>query len=551
MEKTHGTVFKRGDALKVVVNDEDVVPGNIQKIRNQLKNERVSTVIILSESEEGNYLAVKCGDKPKRNSSTALIGDTRVYVYCRRYFTIDPASLVRFPNSELRDQEKILDRVEYIHDKEIARRKKRKLERKQQRIDNSTGRKAQEIDAAIRAHTEISKSRQAGQIVTTGANAHGMSIASKGPPKKLKGYDIVLLKNTNQKAIQRRIFLTNYVCSECPICQKNLMNYVSIIPISDTEGIKVPGKYCSKCNAFWEARGATLQNLIPKLNYSSDYEVHSEYLISDYPQKMQFVKTIPSASVVVHLKLKNGDKHKMVVIVSSRSERNPKCDVLHYTEHLSRQLLFAICSGNGQFRVDGIEYDILKYSYLEKKSNGLPYYMNIDKIILRSGGGLYQGISSKGIELVDILLYSPFTKCFEVSHASYDAKDDFYYMDAKIFRKFISEYGNPGIDVMTCRDDLSDFSTLRGESFLHAYGYSVAQNSGLSARDRQSLLGEVLDLGFMTAHAILCLLDLNINMHPGSKYRNARLCWETDKQYVMGYKINPERFVVSTIGLRR
>lgn len=367
--------------------------------------------------------------------------------------------------------------------------------------------------------------------------------------KYLKGYKIVPWYNTNQKAIQHKIFLTNYERDSCPVCQKHLMDYVNIIQISEKEGIRVPGKYCSRCEMFWETRGTTLRNLIQRIPNSLDYEVNSEYLIPDYDQKMKLVKTIVSASMVVHIKLEGKDIHRMVVIVLSRSERNRDMEILHYTDLLARKLLFAIHQKSMQIQIDGNEYKILKYSYAEKQTNDISNYVNIDKIVIQPGGGLYQGYSQTRTELVDVLLYSPFTKCFEVSHASYDVKNRFYYMDAKVFRKFISEYGNPGIEVGVYESSIRDFSSMREESFLHAYGYSVAQSAGLSESSRQALLGEVMDLGLMTAHGILCLLEHNINMHPGDKYMHARSCWEADKEFIMKYKVNPNRFVVSTIGL--
>ena len=57
-----------------------------------------------------------------------------------------------------------------------------------------------------------------------------------------------------------------------------------------------------------------------------------------------------------------------------------------------------------------------------------------------------------------------------------------------------------------------------------------------------------MDLGIMSAESILHLLDHNISMHSQDKDRYARMDWEADKQFVMGYKVNPNRFVVATIG---
>jgi len=158
-------------------------------------------------------------------------------------------------------------------------------------------------------------------------------------------------------------------------------------------------------------------------------------------------------------------------------------------------------------------------------------------------------VGMHGSMLVDILLYSPFTNCFEIAHATHDPVLGLYYMDAIIFREFISKYGNPGIKVAAHNCGYSDCFAMKEESFLYAYGYSVAQSAGLSEYSRQELLTEVMDLGYMSAHGVLSLLNHNINMHPGVEYGNARDCWEADKRFVMNYNVNPQRFVVSTLGI--
>lgn len=62
-------------------------------------------------------------------------------------------------------------------------------------------------------------------------------------------------------------------------------------------------------------------------------------------------------------------------------------------------------------------------------------------------------------------------------------------------------------------------------------------------------LAAVLDLGLIKPSAILSLLNLNISTHPEEKYPEARADWDMDRQFVMEYMINPERFVVATTGL--
>ena len=122
-------------------------------------------------------------------------------------------------------------------------------------------------------------------------------------------------------------------------------------------------------------------------------------------------------------------------------------------------------------------------------------------------------------------------------------------MDAKVFRGFIEKYGNPGVKIAAYQPGARDFSTMREESILHAYGYVVGITHGVPEKVRRELLGEVMDLGIMSAESILRLLEHNISMHPKEKDMYARMDWEADKQFVMEYKVNPDRFVVATLGL--
>jgi hypothetical protein len=121
-------------------------------------------------------------------------------------------------------------------------------------------------------------------------------------------------------------------------------------------------------------------------------------------------------------------------------------------------------------------------------------------------------------------------------------------MDSKVFRNFVTKYGNPGVKIAAYQHGNRDFISMREESILHAYGYVVG-NNGLADHLRCELLAEVMDLDIMSPCSILNLLDLDISMHPGDKYANARLDWETDRKFVLEYKVNPDRFVVASIGL--
>lgn len=374
------------------------------------------------------------------------------------------------------------------------------------------------------------------------------SAKSKREQRRINRYEIVPVSGLNRTAFIHKIILTNYSCDECLNCNNRLVDFVNFVELGENEGVKVPGKYCTKCNTFYESRGTALKELVAVRTVPETYSLHTEYLIPQYPEKMRALRSLRSGSLAIHMRNRKTNEHRLVGIVTSRTERNIEGDVFHYSDWMARRLLFAIYQNHRTLAIAGDEFDIVKMLRLDWKNENYLNSLKIDTIVLRKGGGLYRGLPQHEAELIDILLYSPFTGCFEVAHASHDREHNIFYMDAKVFRGFLEKYGNPGVKIAAYQSGASDFSTLRDESILHAYGYVVG-NAGLPAQRRQALLGEVMDLGMMSAQSILNLLDLNISTHTGDAYSNARACWESDKQFVMSYKVNPERFVVATIGL--
>lgn len=369
----------------------------------------------------------------------------------------------------------------------------------------------------------------------------------KGERRYIRGYEVVPIHDVNPQSLGHTTILTNYVCDKCLVCGSPIVKFNSAIQISDTEVIIVPGLYCTNCDTFYESRGTALKTVSKDISFSDNSKINTDYLIPQYAQRVKNVQSILSASFAVHLRSKNTREHRLVSIVSVRSDRNFEMDVYHYSDWFARRLLLEIARQNKTISMAGDELEILKILRMDWKHDFLLDRLKVDTIVLRKGGGLYGGITQHGTELVDILLYSPFTGCFEVAHSTFDTENAIYYMDAKVFRSFVLKYGNPGIKIAAYQRGLVDFSTMQEESVLHAYGYVVG-NNGVSDRERHNLLGEVMDLGVMSASSILNLLDLNITMHPGEKYENARFDWELDKQFVAEYKVNPDRFVVATLG---
>lgn len=346
---------------------------------------------------------------------------------------------------------------------------------------------------------------------------------------------------------RKRLFFTNFAVSQCLSCAGNTSRVENFVAISDRECITFTGKYCSNCNAFYTTLDIEYVDDLQTLCKSDFMEFHTEYLQPEYISRRNLSRSLHSSVALFVIKKNGANDTEFVTVVSSKGDQDISHNIIHYTSLLARKLLLALSKQRTTFSYYDKFYTVLYKEPITRSAGFSLDYINPNQIVLRKGGGLLNGIKQIGTELVDILLYSPFTDCFEVAHVTYDLINCIFYMDAKVFRRFLHRYGNPGIILAAQPKSKSSkqFYTMQEESVLHAYGYNVGISSDLTEFERQEILGEVLDLELMTARSIINLLDHNINMHPGEQYIVACSDWEADKEFVFEYKINPSRFFIA------
>ena len=365
---------------------------------------------------------------------------------------------------------------------------------------------------------------------------------------RICGYEIVPLAGLNKEYFKKIITLTNAPRLNCPACRSKTVEYVNFLEVNQAEAIRIPGHYCLKCDRFFAEDGDKLTNMLEQSKYEGIITLDKQFFVSGYSRKIQEAKKLKSGAIAIHIANKDSNEHRLITIVTEYSDKMNKPDVFHYRDFLARKLLYVITKDLHSFQLAREAYEILDIIQLDKKEENFIEHLKVEKIVFRKGGGLYGGIAEPGIELVDVLMCSPFSECFEIVHASYDRGSKTYYMDTRVFREYVAKYGNPGVRVeIYCKGD-GDYSTLAEESILHAYGYVVGL-SGLPKKERQVLLSEVIDLKIISAERILALLDFNISNHKKAEYEMARMHWAEDKQFVMTYKVNPDRFVISSWGL--
>ena len=232
------------------------------------------------------------------------------------------------------------------------------------------------------------------------------------------------------------------------------------------------------------------------------------------------------------------------IIVNDSREADLDNKVLHYSNGKARTLLTIAFIPQSRIRYQAEWKDVKFHSVVYKKGNQLTAPIIRKEIIIRKDGGFYEKHKSVS-EVVNALLYSPYTGRLELIRTSYDKARNEYYIDPIHLRRFVDSYGNPGIPIRFIGSSSgTGYYDLNDQSILNVYGYNVSQNDGLSASERQAILTELVDLGIITISDIIRYLDFFIGSHPGDQYYYARCKWEDDREFISNYKANPSRFII-------
>lgn len=352
-----------------------------------------------------------------------------------------------------------------------------------------------------------------------------------------------ILNADKLKRLPKVIYKINYKLQKCPVCEHKLMDFVNVVPISEHNGISFKGKFCALCDRFYEDSGFNIEKIIDQNKFAKEYIVKFDYNIPTYNDWKYRFSQLDSFVCAAFLKETETQDYRCITIVESRKEVDFEQDIFHYSDCISRRILTAMFYKRRNIKLEDKAYTVVK-TYADDDITVDEFNFFLKDIKLKKGGGYI----NNNDEVVDVLLYSPFTENFEVIRASYNQLEDEYYMDMGIFRKFINTYGNPGLPILFSASDSSNdfrFQFLKEESLLHAYGYNVSQKDNLSNNYRRVLLSEIIDLELMTPYEIISLLNYNINSHSSYKYMNARIKWKKDIEFVSNYKINPDRFIIA------
>lgn len=401
-------------------------------------------------------------------------------------------------------------------------------------------------------------------------NIRNMMSKDNPPPHKITGQNQIPRSKSTLKATDyviwrypKKLVSLNTTICVCPKCREKLEDNFTRIPVKRKGKeivYKVIGKYCRLCDMLYVTDYQLVSELLRNNDQCRDFTLNGKSLCGaskEQPSTLETQKRLQKdlrkiTSSVVMLMIRYKDKrNQSFTIVNDKSDEKKEANILHYSCDEALELLSAAFAKQRKKKgvILGQEYDVEMIVYKDKSSTNMPQSILPTDLTIRSGGGLFNSSSPGYLEVVDVLLFSPFTQRYELMRSTYDKYDNYCYSDLSVYRAFVNKFGKPSLDLYF--DDDSDggsgrdFDELRTKSILKVFGYSVKKGDNLSPQQRQRILSEVIDLELLTVKGVISLLDFFISTHTNDKYSDARSKWEADKKFVAEYKVNPQRFLIA------
>lgn len=347
----------------------------------------------------------------------------------------------------------------------------------------------------------------------------------------------------------------------CPTCHSGLVSDYTLVPVSRNLSAKIPGNLCPKCNTIYVKKTPKLVNLMRGNPFCKGYTLDGRKLWNISPirkekrheaqnqesEAKRRLRTVPNSVVMVRVETK--DNQIQEYIITNCEPALTDSNIFYYKSLEGREILSAAFAKQRDKK--GVlfdnEFKVLNCIFAdENNQQTFSSAMVPVKINIKNDGGYSSSIVNRNFEIVDLLLYSPVTKRFELMPSTYDKALDYCYTDISIFRSHLHKYRSPDLplDFYTKRSSHRfSYDDMASESILMGYNYSVSQANNLSTYERREILAEIVDLKILTVSRIVRFLDFLCRCRPGEKYYLARSKWESDMNFIQNYKVNPNRFL--------
>ena len=360
-------------------------------------------------------------------------------------------------------------------------------------------------------------------------------------------HDGFLTEHIQNPNVTAKFFINNIRIDKCPICDSLLHDDVFTVPISTKLGARCPCRSCG--NHSFIRHSKEFKYLIKNNPFIKNIEISYKYYFNYFNQTKRILWQNNEHYMMYLLKPMKGRGERYAIISNYTDRSQEMIKILSYKDKEARQILADIYKHKRNcIELDNEIYEVCKTLYKDQRYSSSLDVM-VSGIMIKSGGGYYESITNANrFEIVDVLMYSPFTKKYELARVTYDKEDMEYFMDISAFRRFYREYGNPGLSIYAeekSQSGIGDFSNLRDESIIHQFGYSVSAQANLSAACRQSILADIIDLETMSQKNVIAFIESLIKRFTADKYDEARFKWQQDLKFVINYKVNPQRFIIA------
>jgi len=336
---------------------------------------------------------------------------------------------------------------------------------------------------------------------------------------------------------KRNVLLTAFMLNRCLCCGAPLGKFRMRLPKGAQKW--VDAQHCWKCNTFYLLCNQKNVDLM-RVNTESIDAIALQRHVREYNRYVSLRHETAAASMAFSFLLINRTDAMIYTITTDYRLRNPGRRIIHYREPEARKIMTASFFGDGSISINGSDYAVQIYENRYDYQYSLRVIFPDDEICIGKGnnGGYYTPGGSKPMIA---LLYCAKTQCLEAASVTYDETEGVYLMDSTVYKSLVAQYGFPICDYVS--RNRNGYSELNEESKLHILGYNVGDSEGMSDAQRQSLLAELVELGFLQVYEIVNHLDFLIRLNGGRSQKSIQR-WNADKEFIMNYRIDQARFAL-------
>ena len=336
---------------------------------------------------------------------------------------------------------------------------------------------------------------------------------------------------------KRKVFLTAFKLNRCVCCGSSVDKFRMRLEKGAQRWIDA--QHCWKCNAFYLLGYQGNVDLMRSNFESIDATVLLRH-VREYNRYVALRHEIDVKTMAFSFLLINRTDAMIYTIITDHRLRNPGSRVIHYRELEARQIMTAYFYGDASFSMNGSDYTVQMFENKYGDQQSLRVLFPDDEICVGEGnnGGYY---TPDGSKTIIALLYCANTQCLEAANVTYDEEEGVYLMDSTVYRSLVEQHGFPICEYVS--RNRNGYSELNEESKLHILGYNVGESEGMSDVQRQSLLAQLVELGFLKTYEIVSHLDFLIRLNGGRSQKSIQR-WKADKEFITNYRIDQDRFAL-------